>query len=163
MQEGCKVLCMMTFSLDQFSKVGHLEALISLVYNTRGVCSFMCVLFFFPFWAARSQSELFLSAPDLSICPRTLKLERMKVNKEIICLIPRGWTEAQINVLLFWSQPSCISTASKFRLSALGLLSSSCFYFPVVGTLLVPGLVFHRWDPDSSKPVGRSSCFLNKR
>lgn len=49
MQKGHNIICVMIFSLAQFSKVGRLEALISLLYNTRGICSFYACSIVFPF------------------------------------------------------------------------------------------------------------------
>lgn len=43
------VICVMIFSLAQFHKVGQLEALISLLYNTRGICRFYVCSVVFPF------------------------------------------------------------------------------------------------------------------
>lgn len=49
MQKGYKVIRMVFFSLAQFSRVGHLESLTSLLYNTRGICSFYVCSIVFPF------------------------------------------------------------------------------------------------------------------
>lgn len=73
----------------QLGNVGHSEALISLFYNTKGICIFQAISTPFPF-ELQEASQLFLSATDLSICPCTLKLERMEENKRIVCLIPEG-------------------------------------------------------------------------
>lgn len=79
---------MMIFNLAQLSQVGYLEALISLLYNSRDICSFSACSIV-PF-ELQKPARAILSVTDLSICPRTSKLERMKVNKRIIYLIPKG-------------------------------------------------------------------------
>lgn len=80
---------MMILNLAQLSKVGHLEALISLLYNSRGIYSFSVCSIVVPFELQKPVRAI-LSVTDLSICPCTLKLERMKVNKRIIRLFPKG-------------------------------------------------------------------------
>lgn len=92
MWKGSKVIRVMIFNLAQLSKFGHLEVLMSLLYNSRGICSFSVCSIVVPFELQKPVRAI-LSATDLSVCPRTLKLERMKVNKRIICLIPKDWTE----------------------------------------------------------------------